>query len=309
MERPFCLDCRTVLRGRDDCPGGPKHRVLDLADGKQQARLVEEVWGPEDWRRQQRQLAKAGSGGAAVGAIGDIANGCTACDAADIGGGLGELVVGLLVMVVVAFVFMLVVWIVRAIAAWARERANRPKPHGALLPPTPRLGRKRLVGTVVGEPKALSPMSQEPCVGWALELSCKRFVTTAVMLRDGHTSGFALKLDDGRTLEVPNGMLRLAHGGETDSLSDNDVHAHLDDIDPQHVRGEEAPAIPFERARGVALMPGDRVEVIAAIDSESAGYRDAASSMLRVRDVASVRKVPGGLLGGRELPPPSSEVG
>lgn len=306
MERPFCMDCRTVLRGATACPGGESHRVLDLARKADLERLREEVWGPADWRRQKRALARAGGGGAAVGGLGDLANGCTACDAADVGGGLGEIVGAILVILAVALVAVAFVWLIGKLVGWLRERANRPTPHGALLPATRLLSKRRIAGTVVGSASGTAPFALEPSAGWALELTCKRFVGNAVMMRDGESFGFDVRTDDGRVVRIPKGMLRLVKGGETDDPNETLIRHHLaavDGVDRSGNDDDDLVPIPFERAKAIEIRPGDRVEVIATMDASGGGYRDADGAVLVVTGVAGVRKTSG----TRELPPPSQE--
>ncbi|MGZ5966031.1 MAG: hypothetical protein ACXWP4_00090 [Polyangiales bacterium] len=304
MKQPFCMDCRTVLRGVEECPGGERHRVLDLARKEDLERLREEVWGPADWRRQKRALARAGGGGAALGGLGDVANGCTACDAADVGGGLGEILGAILVIIAVALIAVVIVWAIGKLIGWLRARANRPKPHGALLPPSRLLSRRRLVGTVVGPANGSAPFALEACAGWALELTCKRFVGNAVMMRDGESFGFEVRTDRGQVIRIAPGMLRLVRGGETDEPNETMLREHVASIDGGAGRSEEDLApIPFERAQAIEVRPGDRIEVIATMDAADSGYRHADGSLLVVRGVPSVRKI----TGTRELPPPSQE--
>jgi hypothetical protein len=302
MERPFCMDCRTVLRGVEECPGGESHRVLDLGRKEDLERLREEVWGPADWRRQKRALARAGGGGAAVGGLGDVASGCSACDALDIGGGLGEILGAIFVILAVALAAVALVWAIGKLVGWLRERADRPKPHGALLPPTRLLSKRRLVGTVVGTAGGSAPFSLGSSAGWALELTCKRFVGNAVMMRDGESFGFEVRTDQDRTVRVPPGMMRLVKGGESDEPNESLLRNHVASLQG-FSSDDDLAAIPFERAQALEIRPGDRIEIIATMDAAESGYRDADGSLLLVRGVPSVRKI----TGTRELPPPSQE--
>jgi hypothetical protein len=278
--------------------------VLDLSRKADLERLREEVWGPADWRRQKRALARAGGGGAALGGLGDVANGCTACDAADVGGGLGEIIGAIVVILAVALVAVALVWVIGKLVGYLRERANRPKPHGALLPPTRLLSKRRIAGTVVGSATGSAPFAFDACAGWALELSCKRFVGNAVMMRDGESFGFDVRTDDGRVVRVPKGMMRLVKGGETDDPNETLVRNHVASIDGvDGSTDDDLGPIPFERAKSIEVRPGDRVEVIATMDASGGGYRDAEGSLLIVTGVPGLRKI----TGTRELPPPSQE--
>ncbi len=253
--------------------------------------LVDEVWGPPSWRRQQRQLAKAGPGGAGAGGLADLAScgGCEGCGGADIGGA-GELVGALIVILAVALIAVVVVWAIMKLVAWYRERQSRPKPNGALLLPAKMTGRRRARGVIEAEELVPSPFSDRHVAGWALELSCKRFAGSDIMLRDGMTPGFVVRLEDGRVAQIPAGMLRMARGGDEDSVDAQRTLAHLSTIDPTHVEDDPEDPIPFERAVATELRPGDRVELAADLQPTQAGYRDA-GSVLVAADVPTIKKL------------------
>ena len=288
-----CLDCRTVVGDLASCPGGPKHRIVDLAtEGR--AKLVDEVWGPPSWRREQRRLARAGGGGAAAGGLGEIFSGCGGCDGLSLGGELGEVLGAILIIIAVALIAIVLVWAIYKLVAYIQARRNTPKPNGALLPPVRHPSGRRARGVVLGtENNGTSPVTGEPCVGWALELTTKRFLGSAVMLRDGMSFGFDVRLEDGRVARVPAGLLRLQQGGTVNADLPGD--SYLASVDPTHTSSEEDPAIPFDRSALVEVRPGDEIELVGALhlapDPEAAQtYRDTAAMVLVPNETIAIRR-------------------
>ncbi|MBI2395348.1 MAG: hypothetical protein HYV09_37610, partial [Deltaproteobacteria bacterium] len=266
MRSRVCLDCRLVVGDLPACPGGANHRVVDLASPARAA-LVDEVWGPPSWRRERRRLARAGGGGAAAGGLGEALGSCGGCDGCSgLGAGaeLGELVGAILVILAVALIAVVLVWAIGKLIAYVRARRNMPKPNGALLPPTRHGARRRVRGVVLGEPRGVSALTSAPCVGWAIELSSERFAGNAVMLRDGASLGFDVRLEDGRVAHVPAGPLLLATGGAQDDAPER-LEEHLRSVDPAWAPGDEEPAIPFDRVAAVDVRPGDEVEIFGAL--------------------------------------------
>jgi len=290
-----CLDCRLVVGELPACPGGKKHRIVNLAtEGR--AKLVDEVWGPPSWRRERRKLARAGSGGAAAGGLGEFftsCGGCDGCSAIDLGGELGAVIGAILVVLAVALIAVLLVWAIGKLIAYIRMRRNMLKPHGAMLPAAPTSVR-RARGVVVGEPKGTSPLTREPCVGWALELSSKRFVGSAVMLRDGESFGFDVRLEDGRVARVPPGLLTLSRGGD-EQREAIFLEEHLQTIDPAFSAEDPEPTMPHDRVAAIELRPGDEVELVGPLhlapDPEATqSYRGTAAMVLVPNAVACIRR-------------------
>lgn len=93
----------------------------------------------------------------------------------------------------------------------------------------------------------------------------------AVMLRDGATTGLEVRLDSGALVRVPAGPCAF---DLTTGPRMRDVDAYLAEIDPLRVDPD-----PFHHddARRVVIEPGDRVELLCALEpraGEPAGYRD-----------------------------------
>lgn len=297
MRSRVCLDCRLVIGDLAACPGGPKHRVVDLASAARAA-LVDEVWGPPSWRRERRRLARAGGGGAAAGGVAEgigSCGGCDGCSGFGVGAELGEVVGALLVILAVALIAVALVWAIGKLVAYIRARRNMPKPHGALLLPTRHLSRRRARGVVLGEPRGVSALTSAPCVGWAVELSSKRFVGNAVMLRDGASLGFDVRLEDGRVARVPAGPLLLASGSALDEAPPR-LEEHLRSVDPAWAPGDEEPAIPFDRVAAIDVRPGDQVELVGALhlapDPDALPtYRGAGAMVLVPNEIIAIRRL------------------
>jgi hypothetical protein len=289
-----CLDCRTVVADLPECPGGPHHRIVNLAtEGR--AKLVDEVWGPPSWRRERRRLARAGSGGAAAGGIGEILSGCDGCSGLSAGGELGEILGALLIILAVALIAIVVVWAIYKLIAYIQAKRNEPRPNGALMLPVRHRSARRARGVVVADqPKGKNPITGEPCVGWAAELTTKRFLSTAVMLRDGASFGFDVRLEDGRVARVPAGLLRLHRGG--DEQTSGDLEGYLSSVDPSHVATDEEPAIPYDRAAVIDVRPGDEVELagdlhLAPDPDAPQTYRGVAAMVLVPNETIAIRRV------------------
>lgn len=288
-----CLDCRSVVPSDNKCPGGPKHRVVDLATDGGRTKLIDEVWGPPSWRRERMRLARAGGGGAAAGGIGDLASGCGGCDI-PVGGELGEVLGAILIILAVALVAILVVWLIGKLIGYLRRKSNEPRAQGALLPPV-RHSERRVRGVVLAANESgTSPINHELCLGWAAELTVTRWLTRHVMLRDGHSFGFDVRLDDGRIARVPAGMIRLARGGQEDRSVN--VESYVRAVDPSHLEGEVEAPIPYEEAASIEVRAGDRVEIFGdlhlAPDPEATQtYRGTTAMVLSPNTVPLIRRV------------------
>jgi hypothetical protein len=241
------------------------------------------------------RLARAGGGGAAAGGVGDIASGCGGCDLPSVGGELGEVLGAILVILIVALVAIALVWAIGKLIAYIRRRRNEPRACGALLPPVRRRTERKVTGVVLpSKSTGRNPINNEQCLGWAAELSVTRWLTRHVMLRDGASFGFEVRLDDGRVARVPAGMIRLERGGreERSIYIDN----YLKSVDPQYRDGDPEPAIPYEEAASTEIRVGDRVELFGELnvipDPEATPtYRGATAMVLAPNDVPLIRRV------------------
>lgn len=286
--KDICIDCRTVLEPDEACDGGAGHRTASLGDPEGREALLREVWGPPGLRRRAKRIAAAGGGGAAVGSA--LEGGCNVgCGVLDCASGLADLPAALVVIALAAVgvgLYLLVSWILRRV----RERRHGLKPNGALLRPL--LPRGQTHRGVVAEGGATTQsLSGEACVAHGVTLRCKRFLRSDLMLYDGRSAGFSLRLADGREVRVPAGRVRLLGPRRQErAAAPARVRLELNRLDPLRARpenAEELDPLPFDSAGELVLRPGGAVEIIGALEPvldraapTEAGYRAAAASVL-----------------------------
>jgi hypothetical protein len=309
-----CLTCRTLYLKNEECRG-KKHRTVSIVSQSGRSELDDEVWGPDSRARAMRQAAKAGAGGGAAGALDWCGGGCgplDACDGLTAGGELGGLLAGIVLVIIGALIGIVLFFVIRALVRWLREKLRRPVPHGALqAAPKLKKGVTSISGLVraAGEKLELPWKSDRSAYAWAMELHAQRVLGGGAMLRDARTSGFSLQLDDGRSLRIPAGRIRVV--SPLARVEDADIaqlEGMVNGID--RARGGARTVFPFEYARGVTIEEGDRVEVLGELapdpDAQGGGYRQNAGGFvpvgvpyLRVEKAQKVRVAP-------ELPPPAT---
>jgi hypothetical protein len=278
----FCIDCRTALGEHSACDGGRAHRVVNLEADEGRAALLSEVWGPPDLRRRARELAKAGGAGAALDSCANI-GGCDGC--VDLGGGgVGEIAGLLLGLLLAAVVLIALWWIVSKIVEAVRRHRAKLVAKGALVP-APRPPRGMLMGVVRAHANGSTRVGTP--VATAVELQQARLGTNAVMLRAGRTAGMLIALDDGATLKIPPGRVRLEGSWHVH----DDPFLALDVLDRsvgQVTEDEHGFALaPYDVTMRLDLHVGDRVAVHGpvALDAPTeapGGYRGASRSLMAV---------------------------
>jgi hypothetical protein len=254
---PFCLDCRTVLRGARTCDS--QHELVDLATAEGRELLVRLAFTYEDerWRLP-----------------------------------IGVWMVGAVVLGILAVAFAVNRYYLQtalsilgaiAFAGFAfvpRSDRRRTKMLPARAAPPWSIGSEKLVGTIVSSQGTRSPFSAGDCAGWVLEVSLSG---SGITLRDGVTAGMTLELADGRTLVVPSDMLRLQLGAGSDPIDSDRITAHVASV---HDR------IAWDEARAVELRVGDRIEVVAPVrEGGPSHYRDVRGVCLTAIDVPVIRRV------------------
>lgn len=287
-----CVDCRTLLGPKEACDGGAKHRVVSVETPAGRNALRTEVWGPPSVRRRAKQLAKAG--GTSLGA-GTLFEGCTGCSDCGTLALEGEFVAIVAVIALIAAAGVAIYWLIAKIVEAIRAYQNRPRPNGGITKP-PSLGRKAgPSGVVIGQTGMLAPATGTSCVAWSLDLRNKRFLGTDLMLHDAETSGFEVKLDDGTTLRVPGGRIRIEGPKERVDRSD----APPVDEFVQTISHEDDPEdagldpFPFDTVDEIVVRPGDRVRVYGELEREvdpeaPGGYR-APNAILVPKGVPALR--------------------
>lgn len=285
--RRFCLDCRTPLATRAQCDGGKAHRVVDLATVEGRVGFFNEVWGPASLRRSARQAAKAGGAGAAVDSCAN-ASACDGCSGIGDAGELGAVIAGILIAAVVAVAIW---WVVSKIIEYVRMKRAQLKPKGALIG-APRGGGAAVYGTV------RSAKSADGVAAVALQLLQSRLGANAVMLRYASTDGMEIALDDGSTVRIDPGRVRL--DGTFEAVDDPIVaHDLIDATVGEPLKDDEGyELIPFNVCQRVTLKVGDRVALFGpltvAMDRSDprmlSAFRDI-SRVLVPADLASLAKV------------------
>jgi hypothetical protein len=124
---------------------------------------------------------------------------------------------------------------------------------------------------------------QADCVAWGLEVRADASRDGDVMMRDGRAAPFAVRLADGRRVEVPAGRVRVQAEGEVPAHAREKVDgdALKEQLGSLAAGAEEYEAlVPGEHAEVVMLNPGDRVRVhgpLEAVATGDGGYRDGAA--------------------------------
>lgn len=277
--------CRTVLGRGEACDLDPRHPVAALDDANGRARVLLAVWGPPSARERARQLARAGaSGGAAGGLLEGLGQGCGGCGELAGTGEFGAVIAVIVAIIAVALFAVLLVWLIgRAVAAWQR-RKHRLKPRGAQRNVDFRPRGAWVEGVVeVGAPMG-SWTGQLDCVAWGVEVRADTAREGDVLMRDGRSAGFTLRLDDGRRITVPAGRIRVQAEGELPSTAREHIEgdaltAQLGDL--AQCEDEYDRLVPAEEADSVLIQPGDRVRVhgpLEPVTTGDGGYRDGAST-------------------------------
>lgn len=285
----ICLTCRTLYDANEECRG-KKHRTVSIVSQAGRQELDDEVWGPDSRARAMRQAAKAGAGGGAASGLDWCGGGCgpfDACDGLTASGELGGVVVGIIVVIVGALIGIALFFIIRWIVRFLREKLRKPVPHGALQgAPKLKKGVASMSGVVHGGDSLETPWkSDSSAYAWAMELHENRVLGGGAMLRDARTAGFALQLDDGRSLRIPAGRIRVV--SPLDRVHDADttkLEGMVRNID--RARGDARTVFPFDFARAVTIEEGDRVEVLGELtpdpDAQGGGYRQNAGGFIPV---------------------------
>jgi len=293
----LCLVCRTVLGRGEPCDIDPLHAVAPLDSPHGRESVLAAVWGPGSARQRARELTRAGVGGGAAGGILEgIGQGCGGCGELAGAGEAGAIIGVILAILAVAFFAVVIAWLVgRAVVAWQR-RKHRLRPRGAAR----NVDYRRRGAWVEGVVEAKAPMGswtgQADCVAWGLEVRADESRDGDVVMRDGRAAPFAVRLADGRRVEVPAGRVRVQAEGEVPEHARErvDGDALKTQLGSLADRAEEYEAlVPGEHAEVVMLNPGDRVRVhgpLEAVATGDGGYRDGAA-VFRSAGVAWLTRV------------------
>lgn len=158
-------------------------------------------------------------------------------------------------------------------------------------------------GVVVGGDELVSPVTSRPCAAFHVELSRDWRPRRALSLRYGRTSDLTIEMDDGRTVRVPAGSVRLSPPPPRRSFnataSASVLRRVVQWVDPQRRNGDDV--IEYDRLHERCLQVGDRVvvdnELVPAApsgdDMTGHAYRDAAPAVLAPSGVPRLAMVKG----------------
>ncbi len=282
-----------MLSGDETC-NTKGHEAVDLQSPSGRGKLDDEVWGPDSRARRLREMAKGGSAGGAAGLLdgcsgGDCSGAGSIFDACEGASGAGEalagVLIGILVIVVAAILGALIWFLIKAIVRAIRAWRDVPKPHGALVGPPKASRQVQAAGTVKTGTPIATPWRSGKCLAYAFELHEKRVFGGGAMLRDAQTAGFEITLDDGRILRVPEGRVRILGDREKEDVEKERMTTFLEGIDPRYGATKERNVFPYDHARALTIMPGDRVEVLGQVETAAggaAGYRENAAVLTPV---------------------------
>jgi len=109
----------------------------------------------------------------------------------------------------------------------------------------------------------LAPFSGRRCLAFGVLFTHLTSVwRSAVTLRDAVAVEFDIELNDGSTVRVPGGRVRLSlRATETIRPRARALREYLAEVDPLHARSEGLQPYPFQRVGEVLVRPGQRVEI------------------------------------------------
>lgn len=285
----LCVTCRRTLADDEAC-----HDAVALAVVDERNALVRKVWGTTD-----------------IGHLPTHATGDTALIKALTGIGLAALSVAAIVgrglrLVIPSLVFVLVGLTALApvlVSAYRKryeigtKRSARPKglpPVGAESEPGTLPPAKPSSGVIADGASLPAPVTDQPCVAFALTLRSAASDQRPLLLRDSRTVGFTIETDDGRRIAVQPGAIELGTEGEpTDPFR---ARIHLATVDPHYESDDGPDPFAFDEASLAVLEVGDRVDFLGdvrvAVDPKAkpTHYRESAGSVLVPRGTPTVVK-------------------
>lgn len=283
----ICVSCRTLLDEGESCPG-KKHQTISLRKTAELEALEKEVWGRDSAQRAVRRAARDGAKGGALGSIFEACNcsGLDACDVAGAGEAVAGVVLAIVAVIVFAVVFAILAWVARQLYRVICDALERPRPEGALFEaPRPANDTVAASGVILGGKPLRTPWKPGSAFAYAFELYEKEVIGGSAMLREARTGGLEVALDDGRTLRVPEGRVRIVGPRVRVDTDASSVGRLVAELDPDRdLRKQEL--FPHDFARALTLGPGDRVDVLGEVrveaDPSASGYRSNAAVVVPV---------------------------
>lgn len=261
-QRAACADCRSIVEAESGCDADATHRVYPLSDAAGRAALTRATWEtrPRDAERRAYLQQLQNRWFAAAAATGLITAACMLLDEPLFGPYLPFLT-GFLLLA--AFALSLPKVGQRLTELKAPVRSPRGV-HFAVVPPV-----AGLPGRIAVEGDGSTP----PLVAFELRLG-----DGATTLRHAWCRDHLVLLDDGRTVRIPAGRVRLQAGPERwEELPRAEATSYLRAIEPDPgppaTEGSDTP-FPFDGAFLLQARDGDEVRLespLAAFEQREAG--------------------------------------
>jgi len=258
----MCLTCRTALGDAEGCDAGAGHEAVSPADPLGSERLRQVVWGSPAVRRRAVEHARGDSPSEWLASLMVVAAiVLTAATTTFLYA--GPLIAGALGVVLVAAVSA------GKARRWLRAGAKQRllQPRGAV---DGQAGNDAGVVRVVGEVELRDTRGRTPPFGGADVVAYGLWVYARdeLTLSECATVGFDVRTDNGDLLRVAPGRCRIEpvppiDPDEVGSRVRRHVAARYDREDD----AGEFPLIPVDRHAVAAVRPGQRIEVVAAVES------------------------------------------
>jgi hypothetical protein len=253
----ICLECRTALSDGERCTW-VRHTILSPSDPQEKQRLMEAVWPLGPPRPRPPLLLELGMFVRTWFVGPPLSTGDSLSIPGDVPPPLDL-------------------------------RAGPRVPRGASEEPL-WTARTRYAGRVAdGAPTELSPLGGEPCVAYGIWLLEPKADGSPILLRDGATIGFDVALDDGRLARIPRASADLVGEGSrmSSTREEHRLRRYLDRLFPGRGRRGERSHLPFRDVREAVVKPGDRVRLLADLESVpdhrsavGSAYRESAGAVL-----------------------------
>ncbi len=255
--RVVCTSCRTVLGPDETCDLCANRPVVDLDSEHGRAEWMRVSWTSEESARGFNVFMAMFIGillsAMALGIVGVKVHSTVLCVAAFL---FAPLAVCLLVAVL-------------PLDRWSKKRV----PKGADTRPLVPTGYEALIGRIGPFGSGASELAETK--GPAIEAFELRVEDGTVLLRGGRSLGFELLLDDGRTIRVPEGRVRLEPSEDEPSSDAALVRIWLDGMFPEQ-ESKTKGMFPYKKGISISLRPGDRIRMRVPPsweEPEGAGYR------------------------------------
>ena len=269
----ICTVCRVLVERDCACEESTRHPIARLDSESGQQALADEIW------RTPRFALFLTPESRALLAITLIAVVLLVAFTA------GPLATTILGMVTVLFGVPAILGIRTRMTTTAGKKLPRGNPARVLLPPGH--GRKQpLHGWIRTGVTCTAPFTGRRCAGYAIALRCDEYIGGETMLMHAAVVEMEVELDDGRTLVIPAGRVRLEFPSLDRVLDHTPVHAFLARIDPD--LGHPAATIPFDHAWEGILLPGHQVAVMGEVVEAPLSYRESGQKRL-LRGIPHVR--------------------